>query len=217
MVKFNPNFILKEGTDKECTTTKADGKTTVSCENLNSGYAGATYTLEITIETVQADQKWTYTVASGSTTNAYKPGDEITVAGETFNVIKDNGDTVTMLAQFNLDSTYKQSETTNYVTYLKGSTGDITITGTLITLAELKELGCTINDDYSYTSVLTCANSENADWLVSGQYWWTHSAYADDSILVWSVGDDGGLDIRLYDDFGYGVRPVITISKSALQ
>ena len=63
-VTFNPNFKLEEGTDIECTTIKENGKTTVSCENLNSGYAGATYSLDITIETIQVDQKWNYTAAS---------------------------------------------------------------------------------------------------------------------------------------------------------
>ena len=59
-VTFNPNFILEEGTDIECTTTKENGKTTVNCESLTSGYAGATYSLDITIETIQADKKWEY-------------------------------------------------------------------------------------------------------------------------------------------------------------
>ena len=57
-VTFNPNFILEEGTDIKCTTTKENGTTTVSCANLTTGYAGATYSLDITIETIQADQIW---------------------------------------------------------------------------------------------------------------------------------------------------------------
>ena len=62
-VTFNPNFELEEGIDIECTTTKENGKTTVSCDNLTSGYAGAIYSLDITIETIQADQRWTYIAA----------------------------------------------------------------------------------------------------------------------------------------------------------
>ena len=62
-VTFNPNFELEEGTDIECTTTTKDGKTTVNCVNLTTGYAGAKYTLEITIETIQADQAWEYVAA----------------------------------------------------------------------------------------------------------------------------------------------------------
>jgi predicted ribosomally synthesized peptide with SipW-like signal peptide len=60
-VTFNPNFELEEGTDIQCTTTKENGKTTVNCANLTTGYAGATYSLDITIETIQADKKWSYT------------------------------------------------------------------------------------------------------------------------------------------------------------
>jgi len=57
-VTFNPNFELEEGTDIECTTEKTDAGTTVSCEPLTTGYAGATYTLTMTVETIQADQSW---------------------------------------------------------------------------------------------------------------------------------------------------------------
>ena len=67
-VTFNPNFILEEGTDIECTTTKVNGKTTVNCESLTTGYAGATYSLDITIETIQADKKWDYTVSTSTPT-----------------------------------------------------------------------------------------------------------------------------------------------------
>ena len=246
-VTFNPNFILEEGTDIECTTTKENGKTTVSCANLESGYAGATYSLDITIETIQADQKWKYEEASTS----YEPGDEITVAGETFNVIKDNGDTVTMLAQWNLGIDYKQNKIqnnamfsddtgweytsgpkeidiqlydgdaktylNNYVTYLKGETGDSTLSGTLITVAELGDLGCTVPSDYAWGSGgWTCANSANAEWLVNGQEWWSRSAAADDFFSIWFIDDEGGLAGNSYNSILYGIRPVITISKSAL-
>ena len=52
-VTFNPNFELEEGTDVECTTTEEEGKTIVECNDLSSGYAGATYRLNITVETTQ--------------------------------------------------------------------------------------------------------------------------------------------------------------------
>ena len=249
-VTFNPNFVLEEGTDIQCTTITTNGKTTVNCANLDSGYAGATYSLDIIIETIQADQKWTYEVA----TTSYEPGDEITIAGETFNVIKDNGDTVTMLAQWNLGTDYRQSEdengvtfsnsngweyqpgpkeiniqsyegnaktyVNNYVSYLQTETGDSTITGDLITLAQLSDLGCTVPSDYAYvsdSSARTCANSDNAEWLVNGQRWWTRSAYADSSFSngVWFMYAAGGVGCVGYGN-NSGVRPVITLSKSAL-
>ena len=61
-VTFNPDYEFGD-TDMTCTTTSEGGVTEVKCENTNTGYAGATYTLDITIETIQADQKWTYTAA----------------------------------------------------------------------------------------------------------------------------------------------------------
>ena len=59
-VTFNPAFELEEGTDIKCETigTVGQGTAEVKCTNLTTGYAGATYTLEITIETIQADQAW---------------------------------------------------------------------------------------------------------------------------------------------------------------
>ena len=48
-VIFNPNFTLKEDVDINCETVEENGKTTVNCVNLTTGYLDATYTLEITI------------------------------------------------------------------------------------------------------------------------------------------------------------------------
>ena len=76
-VTFNPNFVLQESTFKDdgsikvrgditCTKTgtEGEGTTTINCVNEQTGYAGATYTLEITIETIQSDKAWTYTAAT---------------------------------------------------------------------------------------------------------------------------------------------------------
>ena len=63
-ITYNPNFKLQKGFDIECVTIKEDGKTTINCENLTTGYAGAKYYLDIRIETVQADQKWEYQLVS---------------------------------------------------------------------------------------------------------------------------------------------------------
>jgi hypothetical protein len=176
-------------------------------------------------------------------------GNEITIANETFNIIRDNGDTITMLAQYNLGTNYKQNQTTKtvtfsssygweytpgpkeidiqtwsndpktyvneYVSYLINETGDSNLTCDLITLAELKSLGCTINDDYSITWSETCKNSEHSSWLVNGQFWWTRSAYPYDSRYVWLVSETGSLYLNDYYNYR-SVRPVITISKSSI-
>ena len=82
-VTFNPDFALKETTfdadgnpdvvgDITCTKDNKEGTgtTTITCANETSGYAGATYTLDITIETVQADQAAQVWTQGGS----YIPG-----------------------------------------------------------------------------------------------------------------------------------------------
>ena len=180
----------------------------------------------------------------------YDIGTEISIGAEKFNVIRQTDDTVTLLAQYNLGTDYRQSTTSNdgtfadsdgweyspgpkeinipsfdgnartyvneCVTYLQGETGDTTLSGNLITLTELKGLGCTINDDYSHMSGLTCANSSYKTWLVNGQYWWTRSALSSNSTYVWFVHPDDHL--YSIDYFvSNGVRPVITISKEALK
>ena len=243
-VTFNPDFKLEEGKDIKCTKVEEEGKTTINCENLTSGYAGATYRLDITIETIQADQAWDYT-------KVYAVGEEVTIAEEAFNVVKDNGDTVTLLAAYNLGDDYRQTSVqnnenladksgweynpgpneidiqlydgssktyvNNYVTYLKEITGDNNLSATLITLSQLKELGCTINDDYSYTKGLTCANSEHSAWLVNEQGWWTRSVTSvNNADWVWLVEDNGDFLLFPYN-YRCGVRPVITISKEALK
>lgn len=104
-----------------------------------------------------------------------------------------------------------------YVLHLKRETGITGISGDLITLAELKSLGCTVSDDYSWVDGLTCENSENADWLVNGQSWWTRSASSDFYNLVWIVTEYGGLDIYFCNYADNGIRPVITVKKDELK
>jgi hypothetical protein len=105
----------------------------------------------------------------------------------------------------------------NYVSYLQTELGDTTISGDLITLTELKGLGCTINDDYSYSYELNCAKSSYESWLVNDQNWWTRSALPINARHVWYVSYYGTLFTNTYNSVEYGVRPVITISKETLK
>ena len=180
-------------------------------------------------------------------------GDEIAIGSEHFNVISQTDDTITMLAQYNLSTEYKQSTTVNrvtfsdsngweytpgpkeidiqiwstnpktyvnaYVEYLKTELEDDSVTGDLITLTELKGLGCTIPSAYEYvssSSSRTCTNSPYKSWLINNQGWWSRSAYSDYACFVWYVSDDGYLNYYSYSG-SYGVRPVITISKDTLK
>ena len=78
----------------------------------------------------------------------------------------------------------------------------------LLTYEELTaDLGC-IND--------SCANSSNS-WLYNRNIlYWTSSSYNNLSIMVWRVAGNGILGSDGGGSIARTVRPVITISKSAL-
>ena len=181
--------------------------------------------------------------------NNYSIGRLIVIGDERFNIISETEDTVTMLAQYNLGTNYRQSTsqtgvsfantygwpytpgpkeidiqtyTSNpktyinqYVAYLESKTG-ADISGNLITLSQLKTLGCDINDDYSDDTTRTCINSPYKSWLINNQYWWTRSSAVGNAVYVWFVYNTGRLTYTSYDYNGNGIRPVITIPKSAL-
>ena len=89
-----------------------------------------------------------------------------------------------------------------YVAYLKKETGATSITGSLITLTELGDLGCTYPSDYKYVSTLssrTCENSPYARWLNNGQYWWTKSAESQYNMYVWIMFANGNLTANDFD------------------
>ena len=60
--------------------------------------------------------------------------------------------------------------------------------------------------------------SSTPNWVYNSNDWyWTMSQYNDSASNVWSVGSDGGLGYNdVSGNYYYVVRPVITISKSAL-
>lgn len=167
-----------------------------------------------------------------------------------FNVISDNGATVSMLAKYNIGSSFKQVNSNNYVAFsgsagwvhtpgpkeidiqtwslnsynlvngyvnkLKNDTGINDIQGNLITLKELKILGCSVPGDYGTGSGgWSCASSKHKDWLVKNIYWWTRSASLINSDKVWVLNNGGAVYEAGYNGKA-GVIPVITIPKNAL-
>ena len=103
-----------------------------------------------------------------------------------------------------------------YVEYLEMYTGDLSITGNLITLRELGDLGCTVPADYAYGSgEWTCVDSPYIGWLNNGSSWWTRSVVTDSDycLFLWDGIYDGRMGRTCYVELS-GVRPVITISKS---
>ena len=92
----------------------------------------------------------------------------------------------------------------NYKTYLKNTLGKTSVDARLITYEELISLGCTTNES------LTCISAPA--WVYSTYYW---TASVDSIGNVWFVNSYGGFNSYDFAYSGYfGLRPVITISKS---
>jgi hypothetical protein len=104
-----------------------------------------------------------------------------------------------------------------YVEYLKEELGNDTVTGDLITLKDLEELGCTVPSDYALGSGGWNCHDSPYGWLVNDQYWWTCSAYSLYYTSVWFVWPDGRLENTDSKYSSRGIRPVITISKETLK
>jgi hypothetical protein len=91
----------------------------------------------------------------------------------------------------------------NYKTYLKNTLGKTSVDARLITFEELIGLGCNSNK-YSCKSA--------PSWIYSTLYW---TASAVDNHGVWGTYSGGDIgSIHFAYSGGYGLRPVITISKS---
>ena len=90
----------------------------------------------------------------------------------------------------------------NYKAYLKNTLGKTSIDARLITYEELINLGCTRNG-------YTCKSAPS--WVYSTGYW---TASADNYNLVHLVDSYDTFGSGDFDFWDYGLRPVITISKS---
>ena len=98
---------------------------------------------------------------------------------------------------------YKPLE--NYKTYLKNTLGKTSIEAKLMAYEDLISLGCTENDR-------DCTSAPS--WVYSTNYW---TASASNNRYVLSVPSTGYVGDGYCDHpGGYGLRPVITISKSEL-
>ena len=211
-----------------------------------------TYSVSCTINAtaISRDSNATGTIPVPLQPISIETGDVISIAGENFNVISQTDDTVTMLAQYNLDTDFRQDSYSyhgngnyefvslidpggwgqpsvpteidihiysnkaanyvdNYVEFLNESMNVSSVVGNLITLKELKTLGCVIDDNYM-SSTMTCIGSEYSDWLINNQYWVTRSADCQYSNDYFAVFYDGNIESSDVSGRG-GIRPVITI------
>ena len=95
----------------------------------------------------------------------------------------------------------------NYENKLKKMFGLEVDDSRVLTYGELiNELGC-VASEYS------CASS-NYSWIYSTSYW--TSSVDNDEGTLWTVGKNGLLLTYGYDDFYFGVRPVIVISRDEI-
>ena len=91
----------------------------------------------------------------------------------------------------------------NYKTYLKNTLGKTSVDARLITHEELIGLGCSWNDS-------SCKFAPS--WVRATPYW---TASADYYYNVWGVSFNGKFEgFSFSQSGGFGLRPVITISKS---
>jgi len=92
----------------------------------------------------------------------------------------------------------------NYESYLKGQ-GYNSVSARLMTYKEAEDFGC--------VDAASCTAAPS--WVYSNSYWLGSADYYD---YVWFVGSDGAFDAYYfnYEDFGCGVRPVITVLKSEI-
>jgi len=179
----------------------------------------------------------------------YFVGEEITIGTEKFNIISDNGSTISMLAQYNLGTDYRQTSTENliefsggashselgprdidiqihstnpktyvnqYVSYLTEISGDLNLKGDLISVKELKKLGfLNIDDEYYYKGGETCVGTPYSNFLINGQSYWTKTTTSTGE-SYWIVTNTGEFSQGMCKKNYFGIRPVITISKSAI-
>lgn len=99
----------------------------------------------------------------------------------------------------------------NYKAYIKNTLGKESVKTKLISLEDLINLGCVKN----YPRPGINSDCEAApSWVYSVNYW---TATAGDNSSVWMISSYGGLASNTFEFPGsFGLRPVITISKSEL-
>ncbi len=221
------------------------GNLTLEKTQTNAAEENTKYTVTCTITATPVERETTAQgeAATEVEKTTFITGEEINISGELFNVISDNTDTVTLFAKNNLSETsYKQTATqslikfatsntwstteeidldiathassvsyliSQYVSFLKSSTNDSTITGDLISKSQLISVGCDFTEN-------TCNNSQYANWLVNGQFWWTKTYAGKETKYIFILRGDGVITHDPYDETN-GVRPTITISKETLK
>ena len=176
-----------------------------------------------------------------TTYTAYNVGDQVTVGGEKFYVIKASSESeekVTLLAEKNIDTTTMvQSDSANKIAFsstdywknIEGITYPYNLNGVETSVSTdviniAKAYGTakggegrlmTVEEAYEITGLTSSGTINSPDWIKATNYWLGSAGSAG---VVWVVDGDRsrliGNDFSC--DFYYGVRPVIEISKSLI-
>jgi hypothetical protein len=104
-----------------------------------------------------------------------------------------------------------------YSNYLNGLLGEDSVDVNLITMTELKDLGCTVSEDYSFALNLNCTESPYISWIKNGKSWWTRSPVSTFDVSVWAVFGSAAIGYDGYSRELGGIRPVIRVSKETLK
>ena len=168
----------------------------------------------------------------------YAYGDEYTCElgdndAKTFFVLETNGDNVSLIMDKNIDSNGKGTTSGNTVAWCKsGSDNSCAADGALEYLKTSTTSWTKLTESQislpSYDQIYKAAGNKTSGlstWLYGNlnvnnrvpYAYWTSTPDASDSDFAWYVTYDGDLSSSFVDDdYYYGVRPVITVSKSNL-
>ena len=104
----------------------------------------------------------------------------------------------------------------NYKEYINSIISDEITEINVITLDDLKRLGCSVPFDATYSSGYNCDNSKYKSIIVNKQYYWTRTPESTSSDDIWYISISGGLSDVRYNYAIAGIRPIIKISKEIL-
>ncbi len=178
--------------------------------------------------------------SGGTTYTAYAVGDQVTVGGESFYVIKASStseEKVTLLAAKNIDTTTMLQSysagtvafsSTNYWSTIEGITYPYDLNNTATSadtdaIAKARAYGTAKGGTGRLMTVEEVValggDMDNYDssacpsWINTSNYW---LGSADNPNFVWNVSSGYLFNYNFSNDIYYGVRPVIEISKSLI-
>lgn len=247
----NDYFTMTNTFDSSTTLNAKEsrkGTVTITMNQWYSNESAVVYECVINGEAVSRDEIAEGEASTPATEQNY-PGKEIEITTpdgeEKFFYLSEDDETVTIFAQNNLCSDYRQCENGDSVNFSNAAGWEA---GTDVDIqqhdgpvkeyinnyiAYLKEV--TGIDEISGTLITieqmvalgcessqfgdtnnTCNNSKHKDWIVNGNSFWTRTSYAEQDDKIWRMNNDGYSNFEYFGSM-YGVRPVITLPKALLK